>query len=39
MPEAFCGIETVRKWVLLNLWVLWEKNLSTTILQYSFSHR
>ena len=27
MPEAFCGIETVRKKLLLNLWVLWEKNL------------
>ena len=27
MPEAFCGIETVRKNVLLYLWVLWEKNL------------
>ena len=26
MPKAFCGFETVRKWVLLNLWVLWEKN-------------
>ena len=25
MPKAFCGIETVRKKVLLNLWVLWEK--------------
>ena len=28
MPEAFCGFETVRKWVLLNLWVLWEKEIS-----------
>ena len=28
MPEAFCGIETVRKWVLLNLWALWEKEMS-----------
>ena len=28
MPEAFCGIETVGKWVLLNLWVLWEKEMS-----------
>ena len=27
MPKAFCGFETVRKEVLLNLWVLWEKNL------------
>ena len=27
MPEAFCGIETVRKKVLLNLWDLWEKKL------------
>ena len=27
MSKAFCGIETVRKWVLLNLWVLWEINL------------
>ena len=25
MPKAFCEIETVRKNVLLNLWVLWEK--------------
>ena len=25
MLEAFCEIETVRKKVLLNLWVLWEK--------------
>ena len=27
MPEAFCGVDTVRKKALLNLWVLWEKNL------------
>ena len=27
-PEAFCGFETVRKKVLLNLWVLWEKEIS-----------
>ena len=27
MPEAFCEFETVRKKVLLNLWVLWEKKL------------
>ena len=27
MPEAFCGFETVRKWVLLNLWVLWVKEI------------
>ena len=27
MPEAFCGLETVRKKVLLNLWVLWEKEI------------
>ena len=27
MPEAFCGIETVRKWGLLHLWVLWEKEI------------
>ena len=27
MPEAFCGFETVRKKILLNLWVLWEKKL------------
>jgi len=32
MPEAFCGIETVRKWVLLNLWVLWEKNSAASCL-------
>ena len=25
MPEAFCSLETVRKKILLNLWVLWEK--------------
>ena len=31
MPEAFCGIETVRKWVLLNLWVLWEKKLCSEL--------
>ena len=28
MPEAFCAFETVRKYVLLNLWVLWEKEIS-----------
>ena len=28
MPEAFCEFETVRKWVLLNLCVLWEKEIS-----------
>ena len=46
MPEAFCEIKTVRKNVLLNLWVLWEKNLPSvrentppTCLQYSFTHR
>ena len=27
MPEAFCGFETVRKWVLLDLCALWEKSL------------
>ena len=27
MPEAFCGIETVRNNALLDLWVLWEKKL------------
>ena len=27
MPEAFCEFETVRKKVLLNLWVLWEKKI------------
>ena len=31
MPEAFCGFETVRKKVLLNLWVLWEKNLPSEL--------
>ena len=25
MPEAFCEFETVRKKVLLDLWVLWEE--------------
>ena len=28
MPKAFCGLETVRKSALLNLWVLWEKEIS-----------
>ena len=28
MPEAFCEFEIVRKKVLLNLWVLWEKKMS-----------
>ena len=28
MPKAFCGLETVRKKALLNLWVLWEKEIS-----------
>ena len=27
MPEAFCGFEIVCKWVLLYLWVLWEKDI------------
>ena len=27
MPKAFCGIETVRKNVLLNLCALWEKEI------------
>ena len=27
MPEAFCGLETVRKKALLTLWALWEINL------------
>ena len=26
MPKAFCGLKTCAKKVLLNLWVLWEKN-------------
>ena len=46
MPEAFCEFETVRKWVLLNLWVLWEKNLTSNLFAcyliesvLSFSHR
>ena len=46
MPEAFCGFEIVRQKVLLNLWDLWEKEMSFvrdktphTTLQYSFSHR
>ena len=25
MPKAFCEFKTVRKWVLFDLWVLWEK--------------
>jgi len=36
MPEAFCGFETVRKKVLLNLWVLWEKKLPTTLRYFLF---
>ena len=28
MPEAFCGLETVRKKALLTLWALWEKENS-----------
>ena len=32
MPEAFCGIETVRKNVLLYLWVLWEKNSPASLI-------
>ena len=46
MPEAFCGLETVRKKVLLSLWVLWEKKLpsdsqASFLLQWvrSISHR
>ena len=46
MPEAFCEFETVRKWVLLNLCALWEKNLPSVlfvccIIQWerSISHR
>ena len=31
MPEAFCEFETVRKKVLLNLWVLWEKKLPSEL--------
>ena len=31
MPEAFCGFETVRKYVLLTLWVLWEKELPSEL--------
>ena len=36
MPEAFCEFETVRKKVLLSLWVLWEKNLPTASLKRFF---
>ena len=32
MPEAFCGLEIVRKCVLLNLWVLWEIILPSDLL-------
>ena len=39
MPKAFCGFETVRKKVLLNLWVLWEKKLPSGSRNCSFSHR
>ena len=39
MPEAFCGLETVRKKAPWTLCALWEKNLPTTSLQCSFSHR
>ena len=37
MPEAFCEFETVRKKVLLSLWVLWEKKLPA-ILKRPFSY-
>ena len=36
MPEAFCKFETVRKKGLLNLCVLWEKNLPTASLKRFF---
>ena len=39
MPEAFCEFETVRKNVLLNLWVLWEIKLPCESQKRSFSHR
>jgi len=39
MPEAFCGIETVRKNVLLYLWALWEKKLPSEFRSCSISHR
>jgi len=46
MPEAFCEFETVRKYVLLNLCGLWEKNLTSDLFAcyliesvLSFSHR
>ena len=39
MPEAFCEFKTVRKWVLLNLWVLWEKKLPSDSKRCSLSHR
>ena len=46
MPKAFCGFETVHKKGLLNLWVLWEKNLPSesqafflTWRVYTYSHR
>ena len=46
MPEAFCEFETMRKKVLLSLWVLWEKKLpsdsqASFLLQWvrSISHR
>ena len=46
MPEAFCGLETVRKKGLSNLWDLWEKKLTSVlfvccIIQWerSISHR
>ena len=36
MPEAFCEFETVRKKVLLDLWVLWEKKLTSESHVFSF---
>ena len=46
MPEAFCGLETVRKKDLSNLWDLWEKKLPSVLFvcciiqwEHSISHR
>jgi len=39
MPEAFCEFEIVRKKGLLDLWVLWEKNLPSESRNCTFSHR
>ena len=39
MPEAFCGLETVRKNAQWTLCALWEKKLPCKSQKCSFSHR